>query len=195
MHRLEMWLRRFSFSRNPLRRRSDRIEAGILVGAVVMALIGIPIAIQANEAAFQATARVAAQSAAIAVPTDAVTQESTEGIPVPVRAPFPKPKVRVVWRAPDGTTREGALEVSVGKPVGTRIPVWTDRNGLLVKAPITPLDGRSRAAVVAVGVGLGWMLIVMLVFAVVRGVLERRRLVEWGAEWEQVEGKWRWHAR
>jgi len=63
-----------SFSRNPLRRRSDRMA-----------------------------------------------QESTSGIAMSGACPYPKPKVRADWQAPDDTTRERTLEVGVGEPVGTRV--------------------------------------------------------------------------
>jgi hypothetical protein len=45
--------------------------------------------------------------------------------------------------------------------------------------------------VVVTVAGLGWLLIVLLVLAVVRWALDRRRMAAWAAEWEKAERAWR----
>jgi Na+-transporting methylmalonyl-CoA/oxaloacetate decarboxylase gamma subunit len=46
--------------------------------------------------------------------------------------------------------------------------------------------------VVVTVAGLGWLLIVLLVLAVVRWALDRRRMAAWATEWEKAERAWRW---
>jgi hypothetical protein len=127
------------------------------------------------------------------VRTDAILEENAPRLDSvsSVRGPVTKPKIRALWQAPDGTAHEGLIEVSFGSAAGTRIPVWTERDGSLTSAPQTLLDVRSQAIVVATVVMLGWVLIMAAVLAVVRKVLDHFRLVAWDLEWETFERKWR----
>lgn len=190
---LRRWWRRFGVDRNPLRRRSDRVEAVALIGAAVIALVAIPLAFNVHTAAYQAGARASAERTATAVQTTAVLLEDGRGhtAELVVRVPVPKPMVPAAWLGPDGMTRTGLVEVTPGASAGDRVPVWMDRNGSVVDAPATPVDVTVDAVVAAVGTGLGWLLLVRVIFAVVRWVLDRRRFTAWGVEWERVERKWR----
>ncbi|RSM85148.1 hypothetical protein DMH04_17755 [Kibdelosporangium aridum] len=191
-YRIAMLLRRFSFGRNPLRRRSDRIESSVLTGMVALLIAVVPIAIQLNEDSYQSGLRAAEHRTTTLVQTTAILQEDAPPLDGPaVRGPVQKPKVRAVWTAADGTAREGLLEVRSGTPAGMRIPVWTDRFGALTSAPMTPLDVRSHAVVAAAALVSAWVLVLMIVFYVVRKVLDHYRLRAWEDEWGQVEPKWR----
>ncbi len=187
-------VRRYRLGGNPLRRRSDRIETAVLIGALVVGLVGIPIGVQANEVAYQAGARAAAERAASVVQTHAVLLADAPAAQ-PVRVPVSTVNARAEWHAPDGSTRTGDVSVAPGTRAGTDIPVWTDQRGSLVRAPLNPTQLSSRAVAVAVGLGLGWFLVMLLVFAAVRWVLDRKRMAEWEADWERAERNWRRPAR
>ncbi|WRZ88909.1 hypothetical protein OHB54_07430 [Streptomyces sp. NBC_01007] len=94
------------------------------------------------------------------------------------------------WTTTNGTVHTGKAKVLPGAPVGTRVTVWTDRTDHVVSAPVTRTEATLEVALtgtlVAPSVGAavraaGW---------VARTRLDRRRMAEWDAEWQQVGPRW-----
>ncbi|MGH3120205.1 MAG: Rv1733c family protein [Streptosporangiaceae bacterium] len=125
---------------NPLRRASDRAEAGIVAALAVVFLLGAPLIVLAVLQLAMTTSFTTANA------------ERAGWRPVLARlvvsAPFSygyDVAVAARWRAPDGAGRRGWIQVPPGTRAGTLVTVWAGRTGRLTRAPIT----RSQAAIQA----------------------------------------------
>ncbi|MEU3253353.1 hypothetical protein [Streptomyces sp. NPDC006997] len=168
---------------NPLRRRSDRVEAWVVLATWIAVLVGGVFAGQATGAWMEQN--LAARRAAVH-PVPAVL---TENVPATDGGQQAWAKAR--WTDSDGVTHTGLARVGTGSRPGTPVTVWTDRSGRLVAEPPTAAEARLQSDLVGVAVGLtvgatavgcGWL---------VRTRLDRRRWREWEVAWEKVEPRWR----
>ena len=170
---------------SPLRRTSDRVEEVGRRTCIVLALLGIPLAIAIAIGSHAAAAGKAQQSAMSSHSADAVTLEEAA---VPVAAPpIAGTYVTAQWTAPDGTPRKGTLEVPAGTRSGEHISVWQNDRGELTEPP----PKRSQLFVDAIFVALAIMLLTSgaayVSFRVLRFGLDRWRLHEWDRDWERFE--------
>ncbi|MFI7063579.1 hypothetical protein ACIBL3_21520 [Kribbella sp. NPDC050124] len=189
-HWLLMQARRFGFGRNPLRRRVDRIESVIVLGAVLASLLVVPGAAALGTAVRNAGEASAAQRRVGLTEVQARALDDTvladPGLPAVLRVP-----VRVGWTDPNGWPREGTAYAPAGTRKGTELTIWMDAAGTIVTPPRSPDD--SSAIGVGAGVSavlVGWL----LVFGLARLLLvplNRRRSREWEREWAQVAPRWR----
>ncbi|MDH6547000.1 hypothetical protein M2162_001097 [Streptomyces sp. SAI-041] len=180
MRRKLLW----RWRRNPLRRRSDRVETWIVLATWIVALAGGWLAGQAAGVAMEdglAARRAAlhAVSATLVENADGTPALTGDGAGDTVRA-----KVR--WTAPDGSTRTGVARVGLGGTTGSAVTVWIDRRGDLARTPLTPAEARLQSALTgvlvaagtgAVAFGCGWL---------ARLRLDRRRMRDWESEWARV---------
>ena len=126
-HWLGRVLRGRRLDRNPLRRRSDRVETAMLGVLFAVFLAGVPFAAHAaGNWAYATSAREAqAQRASLhqvpATLLKAAPAWNANGAGVP--------EVDARWRAPDGQVRTGEVFVPVGAAAGSTVLVWTDRTG------------------------------------------------------------------
>ncbi|MFF7640175.1 hypothetical protein [Streptomyces canus] len=170
--------------RNPLRRRSDRLEAWLVLATWTLALLGGLLAGAAAAAgmADDLAARRAALhtvSAVLVGKADRTATVTADGSAETVRA-----KVR--WTALDGSTRTGATRVAPGTAAGTSVTVWTDRRGDLVRAPLAAAEARLQSVLTGVLVAAGTGAVVFGGGYLARLRLDRRRLRDWEAEWARV---------
>ncbi|MCW7943775.1 membrane protein [Streptomyces hygroscopicus] len=175
--------------RNPLRRRSDGVEAWTVLVTWLLALLAGVFAGQAAAGAeYQGLAALRAHSYA----AHAVLTED------PAKTPQARPAYRegiawanVRWTTADGVTHTGSARVSPGARAGTSVVVWTDRAGRLVSKPAGEAQARLQASLVGALAGTGAAAGVLVVGRLVRVRLDRRRMGEWDREWEQVGPRWR----
>ncbi|MGW3354390.1 Rv1733c family protein [Streptomyces bungoensis] len=175
--------------RNPLRRRSDVVEAWIVLATWILVLLG---GVLAGAAAAQATdASFAARRTQVHSVSAVLTDDAAQAPPAASGLENGRVWAAVRWTDQHGATHTGQAKVFAGAPAGTRVTVWTDRGGRLVSAPVrgaeatlqTVLTGALVAPPAAAAVwAAGWA---------VRTRLMRRRLAEWDAEWKQVGPEWR----
>ena len=123
--------------RNPLRRRSDRIEAFVFGGLLVAAAAVGPVAATAGSHWAYATAHQAAR----------VQRENSHYVPATLLAvPATSPggysvamvAARARWTAPSGKTITGEIPVRADSRKGIVVRIWTDQAGDLVNPPMTP---------------------------------------------------------
>ncbi|MER6283112.1 Rv1733c family protein [Streptomyces sviceus] len=121
--------------RNPLRRRSDVVEAWIVLATCLVALLGGLLAGEEAGAATEAglTARRTAAHTVSAVLVEDAGAAST----VPTSGTGETVRATVRWTAPDGSTRTGQARVEPGGAAGTSVTVWIDRGGNPVRTPHT----------------------------------------------------------
>jgi len=178
----KVWLWRWR--RNPLRRRTDVVEAWIVLATCLVALLGGLLAGEAAGTATEAglTARRTAAhtvSAVLVEDADAASTVTTSGTGETVRA-----KVR--WTAPDGSTRTGQARVEPGGAAGTSVTVWIDRGGNPVRTPPTVAEARLQAVLTGVLVAVGTAALAFGCGWLARLRLDRRRLLDWESEWARV---------
>jgi len=177
--------RRLGLGNNPLRRHTDRVESLVLLGAIVIALVGLGLGVAVGEHTADSQARQAAHEQATRHPAVAVLLEPavTNGRqPAAIR-------VRARWKTPNGS-RVGTITVTADHPTGDRIPIWIDRAGKPVNEPITDASAVVNAISVGLGVGVTGLLVAWSVVRLVRLRLDHGRYAEWERGWARVEPAW-----
>jgi hypothetical protein len=182
--------RRLGADHNPLRRRSDLIEAWLLPCAIAAFLVLAPVV--AAGAVWWSHAQVAAARHA---------QQSWRRVPAVLLRAAPGPMISGggsnTWTAREparwvagAQPRTGLVPVPSGTRAGTHVMVWLDRAGLPQPLPLTASQARDRV-VVALSAALAALAVALAVLAlVIRWRLNRRRLASWAADWESVGPQW-----
>ncbi|GHE72035.1 Rv1733c family protein [Streptomyces capitiformicae] len=181
----KVWLWRWR--RNPLKRRSDRLESWVVLAAWALTVCGGVIAgLLSAESVESGLARQRAEWH----PTAALL---TQDAPEPSATSGPgaeKVWAKVRWTAPDGSERQGQARVEPATLMGTQVTVWTDTEGRLVTKPASESQARLRAGLVG---GLAGMCVAAVPYVggrLVRGRLERRRMDQWDEEWALIGPLW-----
>ena len=167
---------------NPLRRTSDRAEAGILAGLVLAFLLGAPLI------------ALAAWQLAMTTSFTTTNAERAGWRPVPAQlitgAPFSygyDVMVAARWRAPDGAEQHGRIRVPPGTRAGSLVTVWAGHTGLLGRGPLTTTQTRVQATFSAAMAVPCWGVLLLCTGALSRRLLDARRLAAWDADWAAVD--------
>lgn len=180
-------VRHYRFDDNPLRRRSDRIESGVLIGVLFFLLLSVwPAVVLGQEGRGNVSA----------VPDDgsylvtAVVEAAAVGPGGGNQAGSPRARAR--WTAPDGHVRTGFVPAPPEAGVGSAFDLWVDDRG----RPTTPSSEPSGAPfTVTAAAGEFVLATAMLLFGgfviVRRCFLDRVRYREWDAAWVAADERWR----
>ncbi|MFD2474438.1 Rv1733c family protein [Amycolatopsis silviterrae] len=178
--------------RNPLVRRSDRIEGVLAAIATLIALVAIPFAMtigSADIAAETAASEAQLQSrhqVTATVLTTAAQPAASVGDSAPIANTA---RVNAVWKPPNGAQRTGVITVpSASATEGSTTEIWLDNSGKQTTAPLTHADAVTNGVLVA---AFCWLCVVAVLagaFWVARRVLDHRRAARWAAEWAQLAG-------
>jgi hypothetical protein len=180
--------RRLRLDRNPLRRRTDKIAAGLAAALIAVFLAAAPV-LSAVAVGWAGRAAAAGQQAArLWRQVPAVVQQAA---PVPAGlGAVTRSWAWARWTAPDGRARAGQIPVSGEMAAGRAVPLWVDVAG----SPTGPPPSRpavlaceAEAAAVATA-ALGAVLLCLAWAG--RRVISRRRLAAWEAEWATVGPQW-----
>lgn len=183
--RVRLW----RWRRSPLRRRSDVVEAWVVLCGWVFALAG---ALFAGLAAADAVVHSAQQQRAESRKVTAVLVKDAED-PGPSRVTTDHLVWATVrWTEPDGSTRTDEARVPPKAQAGSKVEVWTDRNGAIANEPLSESELVLHSIAGGVLAGAAGAGLVLGSTWVVRLGLERRRLDEWAAEWERMDTPWGW---
>ena len=175
---------------NPLRRRSDILEAWLLPAAcAAFLLLGPLIAVLAGT-------WVHAENAAVQR-----AEQSWRPVPAVLLRAAPGPEVTdhgantwyesalARWTV-DGRTRVGDIPVPAGSSAGSTQTAWLDAAGRVQMPPLTPAQ-LGDATVTAVLIALtGLAVVIGILTVLVKWLLDRRRLASWGTAWLAVEPRW-----
>ncbi|MPY39119.1 hypothetical protein FNH04_04020, partial [Streptomyces phyllanthi] len=181
---LDLW----RWRSNPLRRRDDVMEAWLLLAMWALIVVGgtlagVVIARAADEEfALQRAERTPVRAVLL---TDVPRTASTDS---GVGTGMALAKVR--WTAPDGSTRTDKTLVDTGQKAGTRITVWTDGQERLSPEPSTPTEAAVEAGVLGAAAALALGGAVFAAGRTARWGLDRRRIKQWGREWDLVGPQW-----
>jgi len=185
--------RRIGFDRNPLRRRTDRVETWITVALTTAALLLGPFIVwRAGLAAYKSTVSSSARdrhqqrfrvSATLSV--DAADYLKTDDS-VRVRQDVAPAR----WTAPDGTPRTGTIiPPATGAVAGSAVLIWTDAHGNVVSPPVRR-DPTESAVLAGFAAALVLVTLVACLRLAVRSRLNKRRLATWQTEWSLIEPRW-----
>jgi hypothetical protein len=182
--------RRLGSDHNPLRRRSDLIEAWLLPAAIVVFLALGPVV--ASVAIWLAHSDNAATRQA---------QRSLDPVPGVVLEAAPGPMMSangsnswIVWVparwTAAGHLRAGEVPAISGTRAGSVVPVWLDHAGNVRMPPLTAAQARDRVIVAASAALAALAAALACVALVCRSRLNRARLVSWEASWRSVGPQW-----
>lgn len=174
--RVRTWLVR-ALGSSPLVRPSDRLEAVLIVAAVLLSLIALPFAATAGMTVYRNEAdavRLESLSRQRVVAT--LTEDSSPRIGYPSLGTAP-----VKWSLNGGPH---TAFVSVDHPLdaGSQVQVWVDEAGNAAIPPRGLTDARLAGVVAAAEL---WSIVTVVLAAVVllvRRVLTRRRHDDWDRE-------------
>lgn len=179
-----VWLWRWR--RNPLRRRSDVLEAWtVLVAGVLTVLGGVLVGLLATQSVEHGLTRQRTEwHAVLALLTDDVPKSTAQATGADTVW------ARVRWTTADGSPHAGQARVSVGSRAGTPVTVWTDADGRLVTRPASPSQVRLRASLVGILMGVSAGGVPFLCGRLALGGMERRRMERWDEEWQRIGPLW-----
>jgi hypothetical protein len=187
------WLRRVRGlwpDRNPLRRHCDRAESAIVTVLLAVFLAGAPLmALAAGQWAQDSGPRTGHAHLARRHQVPAVLHTATIQ-----RYAGSEATAWAQWTAPGTVKHTGQVLAPAGFAAGAVVTVWVDAAGRLAGPPAQPEQQDSHALA-------GGMVAVLLLAELLwgaglaaRGVVDRRRLAAWDAEWRAIGPKWTGHA-
>ncbi|MFE9650709.1 hypothetical protein ACFYO0_42810 [Streptomyces sp. NPDC006365] len=80
--------------------------------------------------------------------------------------------------------------MDTGHKAGAKVRVWTDNQGQLTTEPVTAAQATVFSGYAATAAALGVGGVTYATGRVARGRLDRRRIDQWGREWDQVGPQW-----
>ncbi|MFF4272345.1 DUF3592 domain-containing protein [Streptomyces sp. NPDC001536] len=177
---------------NPLRRRSDVVEAWTALAVAVLLLVAAPLA----GVAVGGWARAEAQETAVSqraerhsVRAEVVGRDS-DSAPTMQSARQHSYRTTVRWTEPDGSERTASARVPGGTRDGDVVEVWFDSRGRSVAAPPDSFSIWQYTLTMGACATGGAVALILLGRAVVRHVATRRRLAEWEEDWARTEPEW-----
>lgn len=177
---------------NPLRRRSDVVEAWTVLFVALLLVLGAPAAGIAvgRWAHADAQAHAAHERAALDRVSAVIVEKALASVPSAHDDKEPSFWVRARWTEPDGGSRTGVARVPAGTERGDRADVWLDGAGHSVQPPPTDTAVWQHALAMGTCATGGVVGIVVLGHVLVRRVAIRHRLAEWEREWARTGPDW-----
>ncbi|WP_328324525.1 hypothetical protein OHA70_33520 [Kribbella sp. NBC_00382] len=189
----ELWVamqaRRLGFGRNPMRRPSDRFEAGLTLLVLLTALLMVPAGAAAGTSVRDASESRAAAQRVLLRQVQARTTADAPALTGQEIGRITWPVV-VVWQDEYGFDHRGTAESVLGTKAGTELSVWIDRDGALAEAPRPSGDSEALGFAVGMGSIAGAWLVLWILLLAARRPLNRRRASAWATEWQQVAPRW-----
>jgi hypothetical protein len=193
--RLARFARRLGVDRNPLRRRTDWIEAVVRLAAIILFLAAVPLAMitAGRQADHLALNQVHAQQAADRQLTAVLLQPAPPtGVPNPYNS-IQMTTVLARWQPPGQPPRTGQVPAPAGAGAGSSVPVWLSASGAVTSPPPDHQMIAGDVFIAATTTGLVTILLVLGASALTRRVLDHRRMGAWDAEWQATGPRWSGH--
>lgn len=174
--RRRWWVLR-ALGKNPLVRRTDRIEALAVVLTIVVSVLVIPYVISFGDEVHADQLREATVQAQTRHQVDATvvndSQSNVEGANVRI--------VGIKWTV-NGEEHTGALRPTGKVQPGDKVQIWVDAKGQRVPPPISPTTARAYATGSAVALWAAITVLCGLLAALTRKVLDHQRAHAWSDE-------------
>lgn len=184
-------LRRYRPDRNPLRRRSDRVEGALAAAALAAVLLALWPAVLVARVVYDgelAAERVGPGTRQLVTAT--VTADAP-ALPANGRGLLGTTQAR--WTLPGGEVREGTVPAALLLRDGPGARLWVDAQGRPVEPPRQRTETVTRAGLAGFGIVLGAAGLAGAGFGAARHLLDRARYREWDAAWADADRRWRRH--
>jgi multisubunit Na+/H+ antiporter MnhG subunit len=163
------------FGRNPLVRRSDRIEALMLILGTALVLVTAPIAGAVGTAVYSSRAAVYEQQVRTRHTVAATVLADSTSTVRPYTVSF---DVRARWQD-RGVQHETVLGWDRPAKAGERLSIWVNDRGDYTGPPARPERAVSDAIVVGALLWLSVITVVAAAIGLARFRLDRRRHAQW----------------
>ncbi|MHC3472733.1 Rv1733c family protein [Streptomyces sp. 7R007] len=185
-------VRGWRWRRNPLRRRSDVVEAWTALVVAVLLCVGAPLAgvVSAWWAHGEAQAVAAAQRAERRQVRAEVVGRTPAMLPSLQAGRQHAYRVTVRWTDAAGTAHRARASVAAGTRAGDTVDVWFDARGRTVPPPPGASAIWQHTVTMGVCAAAGAAAVVLLGHCAVRRVSTGHRLTEWEREWARTEPQW-----
>ncbi|MDQ0912970.1 hypothetical protein QFZ22_008955 [Streptomyces canus] len=185
-------VRGWRWRRNPLRRRSDVVEAWTVLAVTALMLLGAPLvgAVVGWWAHGDARTVAAAQRSERHRVRAEVVGRVPDALPSVQAGRERSYRVTVRWTEAGGAAKTATARVPSGTDQGDKVDVWFDSWGRSVAPP--PDETAVWQHTVTMGAcGAGATIAVILLgHSLVRGAAARHRLAEWERDWALTEPQW-----
>lgn len=169
--------------RNPLVRRSDRIQSTVKTTVITLMILMLPVAAWLGMSTLaEGQSRVAAQESSVHQVT-ATTTAVADMAPVLQGevGSVTSTTVDATWSY-DGLDHQGQVSLAAGSPSGTRLPIWVDRDGDPTAPPATGADAVVTALFTGFGSIFAAASILLGTYFAVRFRLDTQRRADWDRE-------------
>ncbi|MGW4600456.1 Rv1733c family protein [Streptomyces sp. NPDC004457] len=185
-------VRGWRWRRNPLRRRSDVVEAWtVLVVAVLMSVVaplaGVAAGLHAHD---QARALAAAQRAERHQVRAVVIGDAPRRLTPSQSDPRQPYRAQVRWTEPGKGVRTAWSRVPAGTRPGEPVSVWFDSRDRSVGPPADDVAVWQHTVTVGLCAAGGTATLVFLGHVIARRIALRHRLAEWEREWARTGPRW-----
>ncbi|MEU6139828.1 hypothetical protein ABZ848_05625 [Streptomyces sp. NPDC047081] len=185
-------VRGWRWRRNPLRRRSDVVEAWTALVAAVLLFVGAPLvgALVGWWAHGEARSVAAAERAERHRVRAKVIGTTPDQLPSVQGGREHSFRVDVRWTDPVTGTHTTRARVPAGTGHGDTVDVWLDAQGRTVSPPPGQTQIWQHTVTIGTCAAGGTVAVVLLANAVIHRVTLGHRLTEWEAEWTRTEPLW-----
>jgi hypothetical protein len=185
-------VRGWRWRRNPLRRRSDVVEAWTALAVAVLLLVGAPLAgALAGLWAHRTAQAVAEERRAERHQVHAEVVGRPPVRPIAARSGTqPDFRVKVRWTEPGEGVRTAVARVPGDSVRGEVVPVWFDARGRSVAPPPDGTAVWQHTVGIGAVTAAGSAAVVLLVHGTVRHAALRHRMAEWERDWTRTEPGW-----
>jgi hypothetical protein len=159
--------------RDPLVRTTDRIQALVLVLAVVVSLLAIPITAAVGTAVYDSRRQAYAEQA-----DTRHTVAGVADVPATQIVRTGTTTVAARWTAA-GAEHTGAVQAQSTTKPGDPIEIWVDNTGAQVPAPTPTTRAAVEAATGALAIWISVAAIAATLFTLTRAICDRIRFTGW----------------
>ena len=172
------------------RRVTDRVEDAVAWVLLACALFVVAGGVFTGMAVCAATVERARAEAAERTRTTAVLVQDVPTVPVanPTTGRMP---VAATWHDALGGVHTGVVEAGMGLAAGAAVPVWVDRSGAVVAAPVSADDAGPIGLLACIVVVVAGGAVLAGLWWVVRRAAVVRNAATWEREWARVGPAWR----
>ncbi len=193
--RLARLARLMGLGRNPLRRRTDRIEAWVSAGLLAVFLVGAPLSWTGVGRWVHQVGLREQRAQQSWHQTPAVLLQAVPALPVyefrlSWLNTFPEP---ARWLGPGGQSRSGEIPAPAGSRPGQIVQVWVDGSGRPTGPPLMGYELTRRVVGAEALAPVALAVLLLGLSCAVRWLLNRRRLADWEARWASIGPRWTRH--
>lgn len=189
----DTWLARaacgYRLDRNPLRRRSDRIETAVLGLLIAAFLAGAPFAARAAGSLTYAMSLREQRAQGALHQVQATLLQAAPPLNGYANVAGAAPETPIRWRAPGSPVRTGYIFIPSGA-AGSTVLVWVNRAGWLTNPPLQEPQIAARADMAETAAVTGVAIAAIIVGWAARRALNRRRMAAWDADWLATGPRW-----